>query len=459
MPAGPDQVSKTSMQYSSAMLGMNEMNPVCSFFPGFTESKQPATSLSTYGDRGISKTVEITTIAKPPDYIAVSGDQRYVWFHLVCIPRGGAPRAEPRLRVIEFQEIVKQASVFGQASTAIAWMNAMMLLGPEGMRLIPAVPATGASSYYRPTRQFHAARGWSGTVSGLGTKMCGPLGKPRPVTNLLHLVEGDAMDVVGSERDPHIHVNRWFTLLWALQEARVRPDMWICDQSWEPFRLRHYVKSLYWDDRQNTSLGSIFCFDVGYKCFHLESPSPARLIPAEIVDHAPPSEINLGDGSASRSNSTVVGIAQHRSNMNSSEPFVKERKPSEFPNERSTYNFFNKATIQAEGRTYQKKPNHSLVSNLSKAPLNVKMLDETGMTWFAIVRPRMDMVAIEERRAGKRPKARAYAMLILSQCSVAFFRELRAKIGNADFFGSRTLNRDVPTLETDLCRFEMSASF
>ncbi|GJC97862.1 hypothetical protein ColKHC_06688 [Colletotrichum higginsianum] len=39
------------------------------------------------------------------------------------------------------------------------------------------------------------------------------------------------------------------------------------------------------------------------------------------------------------------------------------------------------------------------------------MLDETGMTWFAIVRSRMDMVAIGERRARKRPKARAYAMV------------------------------------------------
>ncbi|WQF89244.1 hypothetical protein CDEST_14258 [Colletotrichum destructivum] len=84
----------------------------------------------------------------------------------------------------------------------------------------------------------------------------------------------------------------------------------------------------------------------------------------------------------------------------------------------------------------------------------------------------MDMVAIGERRAGKRPKARAYAMvsaggvadwsnpqgsndkpdsqIILSQHSVVFFRKLRAKVGNADFFGSRTLNKDVANYIRDL---------
>jgi hypothetical protein len=131
----------------------------------------------------------------------------YIWFDLVCIPQDGSARAE--------EEIARQAIIFQGAENAIAWLNrvddwkgmqAMLHWASLYYMLFASHDPTFKASTY-----FKAAFNQASCPTGLFD----PYQYQPSVTK-------EEMRPLG-----------WFTSLWTLQEACLRPDMLLCNSDWE----------------------------------------------------------------------------------------------------------------------------------------------------------------------------------------------------------------------------------
>ena len=150
------------------------------------------------------------------------GCNRYVWFDLVCIPQ--APDDE-ELKVIEKQEIARQAAIFSHADTAVAWLSTIDEFGPLEdichMLAMNVVRYPGQFDYNYFIEYLER-------LSTLNTKLMKEplfttLARPelKPGSNYLHW-------------DQVLH--EWFSSLWTLQETCMRPDKSLCTQNWEPLK-------------------------------------------------------------------------------------------------------------------------------------------------------------------------------------------------------------------------------
>ena len=129
---------------------------------------------------------------------------RYVWFDLFCIPQDGSIKG--------MEEIARQATIFRNAKTAIAWINDVksfdglqQLVKWELLNLLP-------HSMHDPVACQKMIRE---IENGLAEKQTGLL-KPRE----------------GSLHYGNSELNAWFTSLWTLQEVAMRPDIWLCASDW-----------------------------------------------------------------------------------------------------------------------------------------------------------------------------------------------------------------------------------
>lgn len=124
---------------------------------------------------------------------------RYIWLDLLCIPQDRSERA--------LIEIARQASIFGNATIVVCWLNDI--------------------------------DDWTGTrmaIEWLASFCLGSYGDadnepPSETGNIstgLALVNG--MPGVDEARTPGF----WFTSLWTLQEACLRPDMLLYNRDFEP---------------------------------------------------------------------------------------------------------------------------------------------------------------------------------------------------------------------------------
>lgn len=127
---------------------------------------------------------------------------RYIWFDLFCIPQDGSERASI--------EIARQATIFGNATNVVSWLN--HISDWSGMRL-----AVEWLSLFCLTNQEAILRDSSDTSGTMGTGLVLPD---------LELQDDEA-------QTPTF----WFTSLWTLQEACLRPDMFLCNQNFEPLTV------------------------------------------------------------------------------------------------------------------------------------------------------------------------------------------------------------------------------
>ncbi|KAF2727761.1 hypothetical protein EJ04DRAFT_594023 [Polyplosphaeria fusca] len=132
------------------------------------------------------------------------GNDRYIWLDLLCIPQDGS--------IIGAQEIARQAKIFQGARLAVAWLNEVSSF--EGLGSIVrwmSLELMLAHTQHEERLARAADAAWS-EVSG---KVSGLL-EPRE----------------GSLQFSNLTLNPWFTSLWTLQEACLRPDMWLCAADW-----------------------------------------------------------------------------------------------------------------------------------------------------------------------------------------------------------------------------------
>jgi hypothetical protein len=139
--------------------------------------------------------------------IGLRCNTRYVWIDLFCIPQDGSELMQV--------EIGRQASIFQNATFAVAWLNDVESFDALRQALIImsysllALP-DGCDEW--DVYYWAIDTAWE----KIGTQPSG----------LLYKREGRFSWT-------HVECNPWFTSLWTLQELCLRPDMWLCSRDWE----------------------------------------------------------------------------------------------------------------------------------------------------------------------------------------------------------------------------------
>jgi hypothetical protein len=144
-------------------------------------------------------------------------DVKYVWLDLVCIPQDGSDRQR--------SEIARQTTIFKAAKYATIWLSGVANF--DGIR--SAVNWLSLAYLRFHERQTNIDDVFATAIESQAIQTSG-LARPlrdnivRPETLLL---PGKELNMEGG-REP----DGWFTSLWTLQEACLRPDMFVCDLHW-----------------------------------------------------------------------------------------------------------------------------------------------------------------------------------------------------------------------------------
>jgi hypothetical protein len=146
----------------------------------------------------------VTELPKTLSTAFVSG---YIWLDLLCIPQDRS--------VLALIEISRQAMIFSQADSVIAWLNDN---------------ETGWSCLQQSAKWlslFYVAR--SIDKEYIGPQKASPAECENAADDFMELIVE-----VSNEPDAENGFSPlgWFTSLWTLQEACLRPDLAICDKDW-----------------------------------------------------------------------------------------------------------------------------------------------------------------------------------------------------------------------------------
>lgn len=128
----------------------------------------------------------------------------YIWLDLLCIPQYASAE--------QAREIGRQAKIFQSAKYVVAWLNDVENF--DGLRFITQWQALKLLNL--PTRlQEDLCQEQTDEVSrNVYGKQLGLMSTPSAALST--------------------PINAWFTSLWTLQEAAMRPDMWLCSRDWKP---------------------------------------------------------------------------------------------------------------------------------------------------------------------------------------------------------------------------------
>jgi len=149
----------------------------------------------------------------------------YLWFDLFCIPQDGS--------ILANNEISRQSAIFRNASASVIWLNDV-----DSWEILPNAISWWSLTYLRATSerglydvdqrlaQLYKA---SDFPIELGTEQSfSPFATNRAVSWL---------QKAGQWRFPSSNpLNGWFSSLWTLQEAFLRPGALLCSRNWEPLK-------------------------------------------------------------------------------------------------------------------------------------------------------------------------------------------------------------------------------
>ena len=136
----------------------------------------------------------------------------YVWLDLFTIPQ---EELSDEMKEMRKREIARQASIFTNATLAIAWLK--------------------------------EADSWTGLRSAM-CWVCFKFLKYQNIQQRDGITIDEMLDAlekmvnnfdlgVCNPSDDDIRLDPWFTSLWTLQEVCLRPDMWLYNSKWEPFSI------------------------------------------------------------------------------------------------------------------------------------------------------------------------------------------------------------------------------
>lgn len=145
----------------------------------------------------------------------------YVWFDLLCIPQDRSERA--------LIEISRQGAIFGNAASVVAWLNDIETW--DTMRDV--------------LRWFGLF--YLHTSVAVKDGECAVPDMPRPeeaIYEKMELYDWTTGDVAALPFEQSAQSQKvaapvpWFTSLWTLQEACLRPGLVLCSKTWEPLTIR-----------------------------------------------------------------------------------------------------------------------------------------------------------------------------------------------------------------------------
>lgn len=181
----------------------------------------------------------------------------YVWLDLVCLPQGiEGTSLSDRSQQLKNREIARQAWIFRNAKFAIAWLHDVQDLSClEGIFKLYAL----SLPHLRLTTEDQEAKEM--LVAEALEKVAGPTGLLHPLDSPIDAIgprESVAEDPrktrvkATSQSGPTRQASLWFTSLWTLQEACLRPDMCLATANWSIWSL---------DDDRPVPLNGFLCVD------------------------------------------------------------------------------------------------------------------------------------------------------------------------------------------------------
>jgi hypothetical protein len=156
-----------------------------------------------------------------PDILfRVPGSSRYIWFDLVCIPQDDSLRKQI--------EIAKQAKIFAAAESSAVWFNTVTSW--NGLQ---------ATMDWLSLEYLKVNNGGGYQVAGILTRAAKAAATSTGLVALCKKDGGEDQIKFPSRKSRRRQLEPigWFTSLWTLQEACIRPDMWLCDKSWNILRV------------------------------------------------------------------------------------------------------------------------------------------------------------------------------------------------------------------------------
>ncbi|KAK8103570.1 uncharacterized protein PG998_010603 [Apiospora kogelbergensis] len=130
---------------------------------------------------------------------------RFVWFDLVCLPQD--------VTSPDYQsEVARQATIFHQASTCIAWVNKV----------------TSWTNLQASIQWLCLYFLYAGSASDLYISR-GVLRESEAIDSPIELI--------GVNKDGQGEFEAWITSTWTLQESCLCPDVVLCDKQWRPLEV------------------------------------------------------------------------------------------------------------------------------------------------------------------------------------------------------------------------------
>lgn len=144
-----------------------------------------------------------------PEHLSTLGG-RYIWIDLFCIPQELSERTNI--------EIARQAAIFRNSSTCIAWLNDI-----ESWGGLEASLAWLSLRFSSGTTRSHSSLGADSPLSTFEQEVADLAELPTKLMQYTPATEDEPEweDPVG-----------WFTSLWTLQEAVLCPNLQICTRDW-----------------------------------------------------------------------------------------------------------------------------------------------------------------------------------------------------------------------------------
>lgn len=164
----------------------------------------------------------------------------YVWIDLICIPQGDDAQLSQDDENLKLKEIARQASIFQNATTSIAWLHEVQDLSCVEalfqwlcMSTVDFNQDKNYASYahYQDLLKSQALHEIRDQPTGLVQRKISPKGKeielPPPLTTY-NPIEGEELALC----DP------WFDSLWTLQELCIRPNMILANKDLKIMSLK-----------------------------------------------------------------------------------------------------------------------------------------------------------------------------------------------------------------------------
>lgn len=137
----------------------------------------------------------------------------YVWLDLLTIPQ---EESSPTLLEVQKIEISRQAEIFENADKSIVWFNDV-----KSWNVVQACLQWLCLNYLKYSEQIEQE-----TSELIDTVLELMFSKANYPTEL-------STEPTFRTAIPKRPINPWFTSLWTLKEACLRPDMWLCNDKWD----------------------------------------------------------------------------------------------------------------------------------------------------------------------------------------------------------------------------------